>query len=223
MEICAYPNFLFLPSASSISSSFSFPIGISAEKVIKFCSPGVSKVISNLFFAIFDFFLIVVGATIGAMTGALIGLKTQRGFIRWTLIGAINGSVFFFEVFKTLLALWHSDDGEIEFFLSLVSYQLLSIDVVDQMGAIERTFEEVPRAKGLSRRRVDEIPKIKITGKNALDASGEGISCSICLQDFQLGEMGRSLPYCRHMFHLCCIDKWLLVHGSCPLCRRILT
>ncbi|KAK9284655.1 hypothetical protein L1049_023831 [Liquidambar formosana] len=104
-----------------------------------------------------------------------------------------------------------------------------SFDMVDQMGAVEKAFEEVPSsgfethcAKRLSRRSVDEkIPKIRITGKDVLDdASGDRISCSICLQEFQLGEMGRSLPQCHHMFHLCCIDKWLLVHGSCPLCRR---
>lgn len=42
----------------------------------------------------------------------------------------------------------------------------------------------------------------------------------VCFQDFQLGETVRSLPHCHHMFHLPCIDMWLLRHGSCPLCRR---
>ncbi|XP_059281015.1 NEP1-interacting protein-like 1 isoform X1 [Lycium ferocissimum] len=40
------------------------------------------------------------------------------------------------------------------------------------------------------------------------------------IQDFQLGETVRCLPQCHHMFHLPCIDTWLLRHGSCPMCRR---
>jgi hypothetical protein len=98
--------------------------------------------------------------------------------------------------------------------------------VQSQMGAVDSTFEELSSifdtggSKGLTGDLVDKIPKIKITGKNNLDASGNKDSCSVCLQDFQLGETVRSLPHCHHMFHLPCIDNWLFRHGSCPMCRR---
>ncbi|KAH1224055.1 NEP1-interacting protein 1 [Glycine soja] len=95
-----------------------------------------------------------------------------------------------------------------------------------QMGAVEASFDEVQNifdtggSKGLSGDLVEKIPKIKITTDNNFDASGDRVSCSVCLQDFMLGETVRSLPHCHHMFHLPCIDKWLFRHGSCPLCRR---
>ncbi|KAK8703043.1 hypothetical protein V6N13_021373 [Hibiscus sabdariffa] len=101
--------------------------------------------------------------------------------------------------------------------------------VQNQMGAAEPeiTLEEFhdifdtgAAAKGLARHVVERIPKMIITDNNNADAFGEKVSCSVCLQDFQPGETVRSLPQCHHMFHLPCIDKWLLSHASCPLCRR---
>lgn len=56
------------------------------------------------------------------------------------------------------------------------------------MGAVEMSFDEVTNifdiggAKGLPGDSVERIPKIKITSKNNIDASGEKVSCSVCLQ-----------------------------------------
>ncbi|XP_010446871.1 PREDICTED: NEP1-interacting protein 1-like isoform X1 [Camelina sativa] len=111
---------------------------------------------------------------------------------------------------------------EISLFLDPIHLSLLA----DQMGAVDTTFEELSSifdtggSKGLAGDLINKIPKIKITRTNYLDACGNKDSCSVCLQDFQLGETVRSLPHCHHMFHLPCIDKWLLRHGSCPMCRR---
>lgn len=43
--------------------------------------------------------------------------------------------------------------------------------------------------------------------------------CSICTEDFTVGEDVRVLP-CNHKFHPNCVDPWLVnVSGTCPLCR----
>ncbi|KAI9225837.1 MAG: hypothetical protein DHS80DRAFT_33322 [Piptocephalis tieghemiana] len=45
-------------------------------------------------------------------------------------------------------------------------------------------------------------------------------TCSVCLDDFLVGDELRLLP-CGHRFHSMCIDPWLLNKSSCcPLCKR---
>ncbi|KAK3683572.1 hypothetical protein B0T22DRAFT_252088 [Podospora appendiculata] len=47
----------------------------------------------------------------------------------------------------------------------------------------------------------------------------EHLGCSICTEDFTVGEDVRVLP-CDHKFHPPCIDPWLInISGTCPLCR----
>ncbi|KAK6924542.1 Zinc finger, RING-type [Dillenia turbinata] len=186
-------------------------------------------------------FYAAVGTLLGAMTGALIGQETESGFIRGAAVGAISGAVFSIEVFESSLVLWQSDESGIGCLLYLIDViaSLLSGRLVrerigpamlsavqSQMGAVETTFEEAPNifdtggVKGLPGDSLAKIPIVKITSINNVDDSGERVSCSVCLQDFQLGESVRSLPHCHHMFHLPCIDTWLIRHASCPLCRR---
>lgn len=48
-------------------------------------------------------------------------------------------------------------------------------------------------------------------------ASEEHLGCSICTEDFTVGEDVRVLP-CDHKFHPPCIDPWLInISGTCPL------
>ncbi|KAL9229574.1 hypothetical protein vseg_005025 [Gypsophila vaccaria] len=175
------------------------------------------------------------------MTGAVIGQETESGFVRGAGIGAISGAVYSIDVFESSLVLLRSDYSGLACLLylldvlaSLLSGRLVRdrigpvmlTAVQTQMGAIETSFEHVTSIfetggpKGLSCDYVDKIPTINITTNNDVDASGDRLSCSVCLQDFQIGETIRRLPHCHHMYHLPCIDKWLLNRGSCPLCRR---
>jgi hypothetical protein len=51
------------------------------------------------------------------------------------------------------------------------------------------------------------------------DLFGEKGTCVVCQEDFQDGERVRALTKCQHMFHMTCIDPWLLQKSECPLCR----
>ncbi|KAF4983121.1 hypothetical protein FZEAL_1388 [Fusarium zealandicum] len=51
------------------------------------------------------------------------------------------------------------------------------------------------------------------------DQDDDHLGCSICTEDFTVGEDVRVLP-CKHQFHPACVDPWLInVSGTCPLCR----
>ncbi|KAM5556454.1 E3 ubiquitin-protein ligase SDIR1 [Rosa sericea] len=44
------------------------------------------------------------------------------------------------------------------------------------------------------------------------------LTCSVCLEQVNTGELIRSLP-CLHQFHATCIDPWLRQQGTCPVCK----
>ncbi|CAA7032869.1 unnamed protein product [Microthlaspi erraticum] len=46
------------------------------------------------------------------------------------------------------------------------------------------------------------------------------IICPICLSEYASNETVGCLSRCEHCFHITCIDTWLQLHRSCPLCRN---
>ena len=60
------------------------------------------------------------------------------------------------------------------------------------------------------------LPTVKY--RAALQARGGEAACSICMQEYEEGEVLRLL-YCRHFFHRGCVDVWLLRNATCPNCR----
>ncbi|KAI3705276.1 hypothetical protein L1987_75511 [Smallanthus sonchifolius] len=55
-------------------------------------------------------------------------------------------------------------------------------------------------------------------GDSTVDVNASG--CSICLADYKPADGIRLLPECGHLFHCKCIDTWLKVHPTCPVCRN---
>ncbi|KAE9589802.1 putative transcription factor C2H2 family [Lupinus albus] len=44
--------------------------------------------------------------------------------------------------------------------------------------------------------------------------------CSICLVDYKESDFLRVLPRCGHFFHVKCVDPWLIMNFTCPICRE---
>lgn len=69
-----------------------------------------------------------------------------------------------------------------------------------------------------TQRKLSDIPVVVYRSQMNTSAT----DCPICLGEFREGENMRILPKCKHLFHVKCIDKWLLSHSSCPICRQLL-
>ncbi|XP_063852364.1 E3 ubiquitin-protein ligase RNF128-like isoform X2 [Scylla paramamosain] len=64
------------------------------------------------------------------------------------------------------------------------------------------------------------LAKIPVKNLKATDreVSLDGECCAVCIEHYEAGEAVRTLP-CKHLFHRCCVDPWLLEHRTCPMCK----
>ncbi|XVF22467.1 hypothetical protein REPUB_Repub12eG0175300 [Reevesia pubescens] len=74
---------------------------------------------------------------------------------------------------------------------------------------------------GLDQAVINSYPKFQFSKEAAaVGSSNVNTTCSICLCEYTDLEMLRMMPECRHYFHVSCIDAWLKLNGSCPICRN---
>lgn len=75
-----------------------------------------------------------------------------------------------------------------------------------------------PSTTGLDRPTIESYPKI-LLGESCKLPNGDA-TCAICLSDYKPKEEVRSIPECNHYFHVDCIDAWLKLNATCPICRN---
>ncbi|KAG2385846.1 hypothetical protein C9374_002995 [Naegleria lovaniensis] len=60
---------------------------------------------------------------------------------------------------------------------------------------------------------IDKIPLVTVEESNC--------TCSICLDDLEVGSKASEIPICNHKFHPKCIETWLKDYGhTCPICKQ---
>ena len=64
---------------------------------------------------------------------------------------------------------------------------------------------------------IAQLPSIHVKIANL----GEHVDCAICQDEYKEDELVKQLP-CHHLFHPACIENWLKVNGTCPVCRHSL-
>ncbi|KAJ6807491.1 protein binding protein [Iris pallida] len=105
--------------------------------------------------------------------------------------------------------------------------------VADQEGASDEDIRQLPKYR--FRRTGDSADAEKLGHEISKPSGGimtecgseapleheiaaEDAECSICLSTYEDGVELRQLP-CNHHFHSACIDKWLYINATCPLCK----
>ncbi|GMH20883.1 hypothetical protein Nepgr_022725 [Nepenthes gracilis] len=73
--------------------------------------------------------------------------------------------------------------------------------------------------RGLEEWVIRDIPTLRYKRKEGGGGERSFRGCAVCLSEFQERDMLRVLPRCSHLFHLDCIDIWLMSNANCPLCR----
>ncbi|KAL6639233.1 hypothetical protein ACP70R_022963 [Stipagrostis hirtigluma subsp. patula] len=173
----------------------------------------------------------IVGSLVGIFIGAFLGMSTESGMLRGAGIGAVSGAVFSIEAVESCIEIWRSSDSgkySILFVLDIISSLFsgrivwekvspaLQRAVQSQMSLLSTPFMdsndlfETGSTGGMSRDLIDRIPKIRFIAANNADQESDDSCCSVCLQDFGSQQFVRVLPQCQHLFHVRCIDNWLL-------------
>ncbi|AYV83988.1 MAG: RING/U-box superfamily protein [Hyperionvirus sp.] len=84
---------------------------------------------------------------------------------------------------------------------------------VNHRAVYQMLYHMGDQRTGLSPAEIQSLPE-----DHYYDGISTHVSCSICLEDYATGDVIRRLN-CPHIFHKNCIDNWLLLQRTCPICR----
>ncbi|XP_019229832.1 PREDICTED: putative RING-H2 finger protein ATL21A [Nicotiana attenuata] len=72
---------------------------------------------------------------------------------------------------------------------------------------------------GLDDSTIESYTKV-VLGESRRVPGPNHMTCPICLAEYNPKETVKSIPECEHCFHAECIDEWLKINGTCPVCRN---
>ncbi|KAL5541288.1 hypothetical protein UlMin_042510 [Ulmus minor] len=72
---------------------------------------------------------------------------------------------------------------------------------------------------GLDGPTIESFPKVQLGESKRLPKPSDN-TCPICLSEYEPKDTLRTIPECNHYYHASCVDEWLKMNATCPLCRN---
>ncbi|KAJ1389566.1 Zinc finger, RING-type [Sesbania bispinosa] len=183
------------------------------------------KAMDRVLFVAFTCILALGGSIIGTIAGAIKGHTTETGFLDGAGKGAITGAIAaielsnfaaFDEQFSKFALLSSLFNGKV--FMEWICPAAAQAYQMHINTGETAYIHDVRGVTGMPQNFILKLPFQQFNSNKMMKLHNKSC-CSICFQDFEEGELVRILPKCCHLFHLECIDKWLVQQGSCPMCR----
>lgn len=117
-----------------------------------------------------------------------------------------------------------SFDYNREFSQSSNFYFRQNLSQTDQMSTTSQRTQQNQNSKGkhLTQKEIKELPVLIYSEKRKIwfkDLSIDS-TCSICQNEYKVKDKLHQL-ICQHFFHQQCLDTWLKIGNTCPVCRTI--
>ncbi|KAL1561947.1 RING-H2 finger protein ATL80-like [Salvia divinorum] len=84
---------------------------------------------------------------------------------------------------------------------------------------LECCFYQTSSAAPTKQRRAADCAGLTFDTCTGKEEGGDG-GCAICLDEYAAGERRATMTECSHRFHAVCIEKWIKINTTCPLCRH---
>ncbi|KAJ7956258.1 RING-H2 finger protein [Quillaja saponaria] len=106
-------------------------------------------------------------------------------------------------------------------FVGIVVLVVIHVCIVGRVFRTEEQGDDFVQSssnetKGIS---IVDLKKLPCFEYEEAEKGGSHVECAVCLENFKVGDKCRLLPNCNHIFHVQCIDTWLLRTPICPFCR----
>ncbi|KAK8509676.1 hypothetical protein V6N12_001755 [Hibiscus sabdariffa] len=89
----------------------------------------------------------------------------------------------------------------------------------EQNGPAAVSPQRMVGVTGLDESTIESYEKVVLGESRRIPGPNDG-TCPICLSEYLSKDTIRCIPECKHCFHAECIDEWLRMNTTCPVCRN---